>query len=86
MVEKQDIEFWLAVNDAGDSAVSFEGAEDAIATVVDAYSGAAIRTVRMTVSMALPIAYEAAVDVSGEDDAGRDVETAIKEVEEAAAA
>jgi hypothetical protein len=86
-VEKEEIEFWLAVNDEGHKAVSFDGAADAIGSLVDEHGGAAIRTVKMTVAMALPTAVEAErLEVTDEDlDAGN-VEAAIGEVEEAAAA
>ncbi len=85
-MEKEDIQFWLAVNDEGSRVVSFDSAADAIATLVDQCGGAAVRTVEMTVSMALPIAVEAdRLEVSDETDAAQDIETAIKEVEEAAA-
>jgi hypothetical protein len=84
-MEREDIQFWLAVNDEGARAVSFDSAADAIATLVDQCGGAAVRTVEMTVSMALPTAVEAEpLEVSDEADAAQDIETAIEEVEEAA--
>ena len=84
-MEKEDIELWLAVNDEGSRAVSFDGAADAIASLVDEHGGAAVRTVKLTVSMALPTAVEAEpLEVSDEADAAQDIETAIEEVEEAA--
>lgn len=85
-MEKEDIEFWLAVNDEGHRAVSFDGAAEAIASLVDEHGGAAVRTVRMMVSMALPTAVDAEpLEVTDEDVSAEDIETAIGEVEEAAA-
>jgi len=86
-VEKEEIEFWLAVNDEGHKAVSFDGAADAIASLVDEHGGAAVRTVKMTLVMALPTAVEAdRLEVTDEDVDARNIEAAIGEVEEAAAA
>jgi hypothetical protein len=86
-VEKEDIELWLAVNDQGDRAISFDGSREAIAELVDEHGGAAVRTVKMTVSMALPTAVEAEpIEVLDEAGATQTIETAIEEVEEAAAA
>jgi hypothetical protein len=85
-VEKEEIEFWLAVNDEGSRAVSFDGAGDAITSLVGEHGGAAVRTVKLTVSMALPTAVEAErLEVTEEDADAGNVETAIGEVEEAAA-
>jgi hypothetical protein len=85
-VEKEEIEFWLAVNDEGHKAVSFDGAAEAIASLVDEHGGAAVRTVEMTVSMALPTAIKAErLEVTDEDAEAGNIETAIGEVEEAAA-
>ena len=53
-VEKEEIQFWLAVNDEGQKAVSFDGAAEAIGLLVNEHGGAAIRTVKMAVLMALP--------------------------------
>jgi hypothetical protein len=86
-VEKEEIEFWLAVNDEGQKAVSFDGAADAIGSLVGEHGGAAIRTVKMTVAMALPTAVEAdRLEVTDEDVGAENIEAAIGEVEEAAAA
>jgi hypothetical protein len=86
-VEKEEIEFWLAVNDEGQKAVSFDGAAEAIGLLVDEHGGAAIRTVKMAVLMALPTAVEAErLEVTDEDADAGNIETAIGEVEEAAAA
>jgi hypothetical protein len=86
-VEKEEIEFWLAVNDEGQKAVSFDGAAEAIGLLVDEHGGAAIRTVKMAVLMALPTAVEAErLEVTDEDANAGNIETAIGEVEEAAAA
>jgi hypothetical protein len=85
-VEKEEIQFWLAVNDEGACAVSFEGAGDAITSLVEEYGGAAVRTVELTVSMALPTAVEVErLEVTDEDADAGNVETAIGEVEEATA-
>jgi hypothetical protein len=84
--EQEDIEFWLAVNDEGHKAVSFDGAAEAIGSLVEEHGGAAVRTVKMTVSMALPTAVEAErLEVTDEDANTGNIETAIGEVEEAAA-
>jgi hypothetical protein len=85
-MEKEDIELWLAVNDEGSRAVSFDSAEDAISTLVSECGGAAVRTVKMVVSTTLPLAFEAEpLEIIEEVDA-QDTETAIEEVKEAAAA
>jgi hypothetical protein len=85
-VEKEDIEFWLAVNDKGDRVLSFDGAAEAISKLVDEYGGAAVRTVGMMVSMALPAAPQTErLEVTDEDVDAGDIETAIDEVEEEAA-
>jgi hypothetical protein len=85
-VEKEEIEFWLAVNDEGQKAVSFDGAAEAIGLLVNEHGGAAIRTVKMAVLMALPTAVEAErLEVTDEDADAGNIETAIGEVEEAAA-
>jgi hypothetical protein len=85
-VEKEEIEFWLAVNDEGQKAVSFDGAAEAIGLLVGEHGGAAIRTVKMAVLMALPTAVEAErLEVTDEDADAGNIETAIGEVEEAAA-
>jgi hypothetical protein len=84
-MEKEDIEFWLAVNDEGNRAVSFDSAEDAITALVDKEGGAAVRTVKMMVSMALPTAVEAdPLEVSEEADSDQNTEAAIEEVKEVA--
>ena len=86
-VEKEEIEFWLAVNDEGQKAVSFDGAAEAIGLLVNEHGGAAIRTVKMAVLMALPTAVEAErLEVTDEDADAGNIETAIGEVEEAAVA
>jgi hypothetical protein len=85
-VAKEEIEFWLAVNDEGQKAVSFDGAAEAIGLLVNEHGGAAIRTVKMAVLMALPTAVEAErLEVTDEDADAGNIETAIGEVEEAAA-
>jgi hypothetical protein len=84
--EKQDIELWLAVNDEGSRATSFDGAADAISTLIAECGGAAVRTVRLLVSMPLPTAVEVEpIEVFEEIDAG-EAEASIEEVETAAAA
>jgi len=84
---KEHIEFWLAVNDEGARTVSFDGPKEAIAALVDEFGGAAVQTVKMSVAMMLPVAVEADhLEVSDETHVDQTVETAIEEVEEAAAA
>jgi hypothetical protein len=85
-VEKEEFEFWLAVNDEGRRMVSFDGAAEAIAALIEEHGGAAVRTVRMMVSMALPTAVEAEhLEVTEEDANVENIETAIDEVETVAA-
>jgi hypothetical protein len=67
-VEKSNFNVWLAVNEDGDSAVSTDGASDAREKLVDDHGGAAVRTVKLAVTMALPEVAEATVEV--EDEAG----------------
>jgi hypothetical protein len=84
-VVKEDIQFWLAVNDEGSRVVSFESAADAIGTLVNEFGGAAVRTVEMTVLMALPTAVEVETIEVSDEDVDQDIKTAIKEIETAAA-
>jgi hypothetical protein len=87
-VEKEEIEFWLAVNDDGDRVVSFDGAAEAIGLLVSEFGGTAVRTVKMMVSMPLPTGVEAEpIEVIEEDvDAAENTDAVIEEVETAAAA
>jgi hypothetical protein len=86
-VEKEEIQFWLAVNDEGSRGVSFDGAGDAITSLVNEHGGGAVRTVKLTVSMALPTAVEVErLEVTDEDADAANIETAIGEVEQATAA
>jgi hypothetical protein len=65
---KSDFSIWLAVNEDGDAAVSMDGPAEARDALVDDYGGAAIRTVKLAVTMTLPEIEDAEVDVP--DDAG----------------
>jgi hypothetical protein len=56
----ETIEHWIAVNEHGDRAASFDSAEDAVSTLIDAHGGAAFRTVKFSTAMELPTALEAA--------------------------
>jgi hypothetical protein len=85
-MEKEEIEFWLAVNDEGDRTVSFDGAKEAMAALIDEFGGAAVRTVKMTLTMALPTAVEADPLEVSDEDADQTAETTIEEIEETAAA
>jgi hypothetical protein len=77
-MEKSSIEVWLSVNDDGDAGVSLEGSTESREALVEEFGGAAIRTVKVTVSMAPPEITEVDVDVP--DQAG---ETQKVEVEAA---
>jgi hypothetical protein len=67
-MERSNFNIWLAVNEDGESAVSMDGASDAREALVDESGGAAIRTVKLAVTMALPEVTE--VDVEVPDEAG----------------
>jgi hypothetical protein len=85
--ENEDIEFWLAVNDEGDRVLSFDGAADAMSKLVTEFGGAAVRTVRIVVSMPLPTAVEVeTIKVFEEIEADENTEATIEEVETQAAA
>jgi len=68
-MEKSNFNIWLAVNEDVDSAVSMDGAAEAREALVDDYGGAAIRTVKLEVTMALP--EVASVDIDVPDEAGK---------------
>jgi hypothetical protein len=84
-MDKSKFNIWLAVDEDGESAVSMEGASDARETLEDESGGAAIRTVKLAVTMPLAEGTEVEVEVS--DDAGetQDAEE-TQQVEEAATA
>jgi hypothetical protein len=65
-MEKSNFAIWLATNEDGDSAVSLDGAAEAREALVDDYGGAAIRTVKFEVTMALPEVTTVGVDVPDE--------------------
>jgi hypothetical protein len=67
-MEKSNFAIWLAVNEDGDAAVSMDGASDARESLVDDYGGAAIRTIKLQLTMALP--EITAVDLDVPDEAG----------------
>jgi hypothetical protein len=67
-MEKSNFSIWLAVNEDGDAAVSMDGADEAREALVEDYGGASIRTVKLAVSMALPVIHEVEADIT--DDAG----------------
>jgi hypothetical protein len=80
----ENFEIWLSVDDEGNAAASLDGAVDS-RTAVDSFGGAAVRTVKLTVSMELPEAAEIDVEVPAHADqeidvaatcAGRDLEVA----------
>jgi hypothetical protein len=77
-MEKSKFNIWLAVNEDGDSAVSMEGASEAREALVDDSGGAAIRTVKLTVAMALPEVSGVNVDVSDEAGETQPVEAAAE--------
>lgn len=70
----ENFEHWLAVNEHGDCAISFDSAEDAVAILVDEHGGSAYRTARIAVAMALPVALEADEIELGEDEDGVEIE------------
>lgn len=65
-MEKSNFSIWLAVNEDGEAAVSLDGASDARETLADEFGGGAVRTVKLDVTMALPVITEAEVDVPDE--------------------
>jgi hypothetical protein len=77
-MEKSNFEVWLSVNENGDAAVSLEGPDEAREALIEEQGGAAIRTVKLAVTMALREIAEVEVEVS--DEAGE-----IREVEAKAA-
>jgi hypothetical protein len=62
-MEKTTFEVWLAVNDDGDAAVSLEGASEARVALVEDYGGAAVRTMKLSAHLTLPVVVETEVDV-----------------------
>ena len=60
-----NFEFWLSVNEDGDSAVSMKNAEDAKEGLAE-YGGAAVRTAKFSVEMALPEIPEIHINVPDE--------------------
>jgi hypothetical protein len=67
-MEKSNFSIWLAVNEDGDAAVSMDGPGEAREALVDEYGGAAIRAVKLAVTMALPEIHDLEAEVP--DDAG----------------
>jgi hypothetical protein len=63
-MNKREFEIYLAVNDDGDAAVSLEDGSTARETLIDDYGGAAIRTVKLSVTMAIPEIEELDVEVA----------------------
>jgi len=57
---------WLAVNDDGDAAVSLEGGDEPREALINDYGGAAVRTVKLNVQMAVPEVFETEVEVPDE--------------------
>jgi hypothetical protein len=81
--ERIDAVHWLAVNDQGDRALSFESPEDAVSLLIDEHGDAAFRTVKLNVTMALPTAVEADhVEITAQD--GDESEVDIEEENEGA--
>jgi hypothetical protein len=75
-MEKSNIELWLSFNEDGDAAVSLEGSTEAREALVEEYGGAAIRTVKFTLTMALPEVTEVEVEVP--DQAGETQQVQVK--------
>jgi hypothetical protein len=71
-MEKNNFHIWLAINEDGDAAVSMDGAAEAREALIDDRGGAAVRTIKLVVTMALPEIEEIEIDVA--DDAGEVVE------------
>jgi hypothetical protein len=82
-MEKSKFNMWLAVNEDGEGAVSMEGASDARETLEDEAGGAAIRTVKLAVTMDL--SEGTAVDVEVSDDVGESQDAGEAKHVEAAA-
>jgi hypothetical protein len=74
MTEKTQIEFWLAFNEDGDAEVHMEGPTEAREALVENAGGAAIRVVKITAAVTLPVIAECEVDVP--DEAGETVAAA----------
>jgi len=65
-MSKQIFEVWLAVNDDGDAGMSLEGGDEAREALINNYGGAAVRTVKLNVQMAVPEVFETEVEVPDE--------------------
>jgi hypothetical protein len=59
----QNFQLFLAVNEGGNAAVSLESAEEARGIVNDEFGGDAIRVVRLSVAMELPVVPGIEVEV-----------------------
>jgi hypothetical protein len=75
-MEKSNIELWLSVNEDGDAGVSLEGPTEARESLVEDCGGSVIRTVKLTVTMALPQVEEVEVEVL--DQAGETQQVEVK--------
>jgi hypothetical protein len=67
-MQKSNFSIWLSVNEDGDAAVSMDGPGEAREALVEDYGGAAIRTVKLAVTMTLPEVHDVEAEVP--DDAG----------------
>ena len=65
-MSKQTFELWLSVNDDGDGGVSLEGGTESREALIEDFGGAAVRTVHLTVQMALPEIDETEIELSDE--------------------
>ena len=82
-MEKSKFNIWLAVDEDGESAVSMEGASDARETLEEESGSAAIRTVKLAVTMDL--SEGTTVEVEASDDADEAQEAGETQQVEAAA-
>jgi hypothetical protein len=64
----QNFEFWLAVDNEGNSAVSMDGAKEARETLTDDFESAAVRVVKITAAVELPEIQEVHLQVPGSAD------------------
>jgi hypothetical protein len=76
-MEKSNIELWLSFNEDGDAAVSLEGSAEAREALVEEFGGAAIRTVKLTMTVALPEVEEVEVDVPDEAGEAQQIEVEV---------
>jgi hypothetical protein len=62
-IHMQNFEFWLAVDNEGNAAVSMDGPAEARTAVLDDFESEAIRVAKIAVAMELPEVPEISVEV-----------------------